>query len=149
MTNHSTEGVSPCYPRATGGFYRAWSFSGVPFLDVCLSAVSQSWPGCGSLLTDSRFPGGSCSGLPVLLGRGYTLLCAVHFKSGRLAPWVLQCSSHSKASSSATGEIKADTPKKVGGGCCLPLVMMCGSCSETKPHSLQFGGTMDHVYVPF
>lgn len=138
-TNSSAETVSPCYPRAIGGFCKAWSFSCVPFLDVCLVCCVTELARLWVLLTASRFAGGSYSRHPVLLGRAYTLLHAIHFKSGCLAPWVLQCRSHSKAPMLAPGEIKAGMPKKVGEGCCLPLVVTCGSCSETKPHSLGLG----------
>ena len=52
----------------------------------------------------------------MLLGHGYTPRHAHRFRSGCLAPWVLQRSSHSEVSPSATGEIKADNPKKRGWG---------------------------------
>lgn len=132
-TNSTAETVSPCYPRAIGGF-QPCSLSGC-LLVCCVTELARLWV----LLTASRFAGGSYSRHPVLLGQAYTLLPCHSFQKCMFGSLGTAVRSRSKAPTLAPGEIKAGMPQKVGEGCCLPLVVMCGSCSETKPHSLGLG----------
>lgn len=82
--------VSPCCPGATGGFLRPFHGS---LLHICLSLVPVSQQ------------------MPVLFGQGSVPPHACHFRRG---VW-LHGAAHSENISSATGEIKAGTPKGVWG----------------------------------